>query len=82
MTGQFNGEPGQYLIGIHSGPNPVARDYGDNRLSDPENNFPQGNNWGNWPDTFADGASDTDSSFNPPQHAPVTLSVYASYSIP
>jgi hypothetical protein len=83
MTGQFAGDTGQYLIGIQSGPNPVARDYGDNRLVDPGVNLNfRNSNWGSFPDTFADGAEDSPRApSDPQQHPPVTLSVYASYSL-
>jgi hypothetical protein len=65
-----------YLIGIHtSGPKGVARDYGDNRF---------GAFWNNRPDTFADGAAESFLRSDPSigDRGNVTLSVYASYSLP
>jgi hypothetical protein len=64
-----------YLIGIHSaGPDSVARVYGDNR---------PGANWYGRPDTFANGAdSSILESDTTVKAGSVTLSVYASYSMP
>lgn len=66
-----------YLIGLQSGPNPVARIYGDNRY---------GVSWGSRPDTFADGPNETipvdETEFLNRFTGPVTLSVYATYSLP
>lgn len=68
-----------YLIGIQSGgPGSVARAYADNRLSNPD----LGANWSSHPDTFADGAIDEFRVDDPATRQRVTLSVYASYSLP
>jgi hypothetical protein len=66
-----------YSLGIHtSGPNAVARDYSDNRHS-----F---GNWRNRPDAFADGAEESFLEKDPSigSKPDITLSVYASYSLP
>jgi hypothetical protein len=69
--------PAYVLIGIQSGgPNAVVRDYGDNRSD-------LGANWNSRPDAFADGAVDTFPTNDPTiKSGDVTLSVYASYSLP
>jgi hypothetical protein len=69
-------DPPIYLIGIQSGgPNAVARDYGDNRSD-------LGANWHSRPDTFGDGADDEIPETDPIKNGDVTLSVYASFSLP